>query len=51
MAVSDRARKARDVSSHIKAMIGITCAVEVKSPGELPRSQGKAVRIRDQRKK
>jgi phenylacetate-CoA ligase len=30
-------------------MIGVTCAVVVKAPGEVPRSQGKAVRVKDER--
>ncbi len=37
--------------SHVKSMIGVTCNVMVKSPGEVPRSQGKAVRVKDQRRK
>ena len=32
-------------------MIGVTCKVTVKAPGEVPRSQGKAVRVKDLRKK
>jgi phenylacetate-CoA ligase len=36
---------------HIKSRIGITATVCVKSPGEVPRSQGKAVRVRDLRPK
>jgi phenylacetate-CoA ligase len=48
---TDRARKAKEVSSHIKSLIGLTCNVEIKSPGEVPRSQGKAVRVKDERKK
>ena len=47
---ADRARKAADVSHHIKSLIGVTCKVAIKSPGEVPRSQGKAVRVRDLRK-
>jgi phenylacetate-CoA ligase len=47
---ADRARKAADVSHHIKSLIGVTCRVAIKSPGEVPRSQGKAVRVRDLRK-
>jgi phenylacetate-CoA ligase len=39
------------VSAQIKSLIGVTCDVVVKSPGEVPRSQGKAVRVRDERKK
>jgi phenylacetate-CoA ligase len=45
----DRAKKATEVSRHIKSLIGVTCTVAVKSPGEVPRSQGKAVRVRDLR--
>jgi phenylacetate-CoA ligase len=47
----DRLRKADEVTHHIKSMIGVTCKVVTKSPGEVPRSQGKAVRVRDQRNK
>jgi phenylacetate-CoA ligase len=32
-------------------MIGVTCTVAVKAPGEVPRSQGKAVRVKDERGK
>jgi phenylacetate-CoA ligase len=44
-------RKATEVQQHIKSLIGVTCNVVVKAPGEVPRSQGKAVRVRDLRKK
>jgi phenylacetate-CoA ligase len=47
----DRSRKAMEVTHHIKSLIGVTCKVVAKSPGEVPRSQGKAVRVRDERKK
>jgi len=47
----DRGAKAKEVSKHIKSLIGVTCDVVVKSPGEVPRSQGKAVRVRDERKR
>ena len=40
---------ARDVAHHIKSLIGITVDVEVQPPGAIPRSQGKAVRVRDLR--
>jgi phenylacetate-CoA ligase len=40
---------AADVRNHVKAMVGVTCAVVLKPPGEIPRSQGKAVRIKDLR--
>ncbi len=39
------------IRHHIKSLIGVSCTVELKSPGEVPRSQGKAVRVRDERKK
>jgi phenylacetate-CoA ligase len=42
---------ARRVAHHIKSLVGITTDVIVKRPGELPRSQGKAVRVRDLRPK
>jgi phenylacetate-CoA ligase len=42
---------ARDVAHRIKSMIGITTDVIVKKPDEIPRSQGKAVRVRDLRPK
>jgi phenylacetate-CoA ligase len=32
-------------------MVGVTTEVRVKKPGEVPRSQGKAVRVRDERPK
>jgi len=32
-------------------MIGVTTSVVAKKPGEVPRSQGKAVRVRDLRPK
>ena len=47
----DRSRKADEVTHHIKSMIGVTCKVVAKSPGEVPRSQGKAVRVIDRRNK
>jgi phenylacetate-CoA ligase len=50
-AIEDHGRKAEEVSSHIKSLIGVTCNVGVKSPGEVPRSLGKAVRFKDERKK
>jgi phenylacetate-CoA ligase len=35
----------------IKDFIGVSCQVVVKKVGEIPRSQGKAVRVVDHRKK
>jgi phenylacetate-CoA ligase len=40
---------ARDVAHHVKSTVGITVEVVVQPPGSLPRSQGKAVRVRDLR--
>jgi phenylacetate-CoA ligase len=42
---------AKDVVHHVKSMVGISTHVQVKEPGTLPRSQGKAVRVRDLRPK
>jgi phenylacetate-CoA ligase len=44
-------RIAKEVTHHIKSMIGITTDVVVKPAGAIPRSQGKAVRVRDLRPK
>ena len=47
-----RSRPSRaQVAHHIKSLIGITTDVVVKKPDEIPRSQGKAVRVRDLRPK
>jgi len=48
---ADLTRKSKEVQHHLKSMIGVTCKVAVKAPGEVPRSQGKAVRVKDLRKK
>jgi phenylacetate-CoA ligase len=45
------AKQAAEMQHHLKSMIGVTCAVVVKAPGEVPRSQGKAVRVKDERSK
>jgi phenylacetate-CoA ligase len=42
---------ARDVRHHIKSQVGITTEVSVLPSGAVPRSQGKAVRVRDLRPK
>jgi phenylacetate-CoA ligase len=44
-------RLAEQVRYQIKSMVGVTTDVLVKKPGEVPRSQGKAVRVRDERPK
>jgi phenylacetate-CoA ligase len=45
------ARIAGAAQHQIKSMIGITTNVLVKKPGDIPRSMGKAVRVRDLRPK
>jgi phenylacetate-CoA ligase len=40
---------AAEVRDHLKTMVGVTCEVVLKAPGEVPRSQGKAVRVKDLR--
>jgi phenylacetate-CoA ligase len=45
------AAKSRDVQHRLKSILGVTCQVVVKPPGEVARSQGKAVRVRDERPK
>jgi phenylacetate-CoA ligase len=40
---------ARDAAHHVKSLVGITVDVRVRHPGDVPRSQGKAVRVRDLR--
>jgi len=42
---------AQAVTHHLKSLLGVNCDVVVKRPGEVPRSQGKAVRVRDLRAK
>jgi phenylacetate-CoA ligase len=39
------------VRHHVKSLIGVSAAVRVLKPGDVPRSQGKAVRVRDLRPK
>ncbi|WP_299438432.1 phenylacetate--CoA ligase family protein [uncultured Rhodospira sp.] len=37
------------VRHHIKSIIGVTCGVSIVPPGSVPRSEGKAVRVKDVR--
>ena len=46
-----RGRTASEIIGQIKARLGVSCEVAIKAPGEVPRSQGKAVRVKDLRKK
>jgi phenylacetate-CoA ligase len=48
---ADRGAKAREVAHRIKSLIGVTCEIAIKALGEVPRSQGKAVRVKDLRGK
>ncbi len=40
---------AADAMHHIKSIVGISAHVDVLAPGAIPRSEGKAVRVRDLR--
>ena len=42
---------AHRVAHLVQSLVGITTDVVIKAPGEIPRSQGKAVRVRDLRPK
>jgi phenylacetate-CoA ligase len=46
-----RSRTAKDIAAQIKARLGVSCEVVIKASGEVPRSQGKAVRVKDLRHK
>lgn len=50
LAKTHYAETAGAVRQHIKSLVGVSCDVKVKQPGEVPRSQGKATRVRDLRK-
>lgn len=49
-ATSNSADMGQELCGKIKALIGISAAVEVQNPGSLPRSEGKAKRVLDQRR-
>ena len=48
---AERERGARELAHHIKSVIGVTAGVRVLAPGGVERSQGKAKRIVDLRRK
>jgi phenylacetate-CoA ligase len=50
IAPNEYPRLAQAAQHQIKSMVGVSCDIEVKEPGGLPRSEGKAVRVRDLRK-
>jgi phenylacetate-CoA ligase len=41
---------AAKIQHHIKSIVGISCQIIIKQPEEIPRSEGKAVRVKDLRK-
>ena len=45
----DRKKLALDIQHHFKSLIGVSCEVEVVSSRQLPRYEGKAVRVDDRR--
>ncbi len=47
--LADYARLAAEVAHHVKSLVGISAGVAIVVPGSVPRSQGKAVRVRDLR--
>ena len=49
VAQADYPRLAADAAHHVKSLVGISTEVCVLAPGAVPRSQGKAVRVRDLR--
>jgi phenylacetate-CoA ligase len=46
----DYARLTKSISNHLKQATGVSFKVIVVGPGKVPRSEGKAVRVRDLRK-
>jgi phenylacetate-CoA ligase len=46
-----RQKTAQDIVGQVKSRLGVSCDVVIKASGEVPRSQGKAVRVKDLRKK
>ena len=48
-APQDAAALGAELRHKIKAMLGISTSVQIRNPGELPRSQGKAKRVIDRR--
>ncbi|MBW4981001.1 phenylacetate--CoA ligase [Mameliella sp. CS4] len=50
-AVAEGSEAARELSAKVKQVVGVTVKVEVADPGGVARSQGKAVRIVDNRPK
>ena len=51
VAEDDFSAIANDVKDALKTHVGVTCSIKVKTPGAVPRSEGKAVRVVDRRPK
>ncbi|WP_118135932.1 phenylacetate--CoA ligase PaaK [Oceanicella sp. SM1341] len=49
MGSAESAAAARELSGHIKSVVGVSSVVEVLGPGALKRSEGKAQRVHDRR--
>jgi phenylacetate-CoA ligase len=47
---ADAARLAADLKKGIKDYVGVSATIEVAEPGQVARSEGKAVRVVDERK-
>ncbi len=47
--VADLQKLEKEISHHIKSMIGISAKIELVEPGTIPRSMGKAKRVEDRR--
>jgi phenylacetate-CoA ligase len=47
---AERAAAAQALAHHVKEMIGVSAAVDVRDPGAIERSLGKARRVIDKRK-
>jgi len=45
----NREQLATTTGTHIKSLVGVTCSIHIMDEGQVPRSQGKAVRVRDLR--
>lgn len=48
---AERMAIAKELAGKIKTFIGVSCAINVVDPGQIARSEGKAVRVRDLRNK
>ncbi|QDL91935.1 phenylacetate--CoA ligase [Paroceanicella profunda] len=49
MDAAESAAAARELSGHIKSVVGVSSVIEVVGPGTLKRSEGKAQRVHDRR--